>query len=448
MKLNTILKLNTALVFSMCGIFGSGASNVDRSEKSSFSSSSSSSSSSLETSATSESTIEGKPLTVHTVSIKNTPIVEYYMLDRHKEYPGIELVSVTADGCSYEYRKFPEGTERVLSVEDSNIFEVFAEPPLPSGDEPFETKAQIEENDPIKCLQYGKKLLPSLQMGKDKKRIKVISTAAIECFRKALNLNGDEEAPALPEHLIMSAWKGLGDVYNKIKRYDDAIEAFTKALENESGDKNTIGQVYNALGMAYYHKKQYKESLVEFEKATKVDGYHDNDKALSHYSAGIIAEMLKEHSVMVYHFSNALAFKKNEFSGLYGDRRIAALKKLPEELRTSDWGEDLGHTYLQLKKNDEAIQAFKDALDKDEWKKANMKECALISLGTTYVYKGDEDSLHEAINSYLKALQIPGITRENEKKAYFSIAHTYKALHRMSRDLDTRNYNELAAEYY
>ena len=59
----------------------------------------------------------------------------------------------------------------------------------------------------------------------------------------------------------------MGNQALAAEKFDLAIDYFTSAIE----DKDDCWQAYVGLGTCYYYKKKYKDALVNYEKALKIN---------------------------------------------------------------------------------------------------------------------------------------------------------------------------------
>lgn len=131
---------------------------------------------------------------------------------------------------------------------------------------------------------------------------------AIDQFNRAL-VKGYEED---------NIYSYIGNSYDAVGYYDEAIEAHTKYIEAYESDY--VG-FYNR-GLAYFHQENYERAIVDFEKSAAVDDRdsdiyfklgqcHDNsgaaDKARSFYDKAI--EMNPDNAE--YYDARAALFAKN-----------------------------------------------------------------------------------------------------------------------------------------
>jgi len=70
------------------------------------------------------------------------------------------------------------------------------------------------------------------------------------------------------------AWIQLGHVYFDTHKYDQAINAYEKALELNPNDADVLTD----LGIMYRRSRQPRKALEKFEKAISVDPKHENSR--------------------------------------------------------------------------------------------------------------------------------------------------------------------------
>ena len=61
-------------------------------------------------------------------------------------------------------------------------------------------------------------------------------------------------------------WNELGNIYFKVGAFDEAIDAYNKAIELDS----RIGWLYSNLGFAYVHKGKFAEAIPMYEKSIEL----------------------------------------------------------------------------------------------------------------------------------------------------------------------------------
>lgn len=95
----------------------------------------------------------------------------------------------------------------------------------------------------------------------DKNEAVIYYSGAIAEFGKTAALKPDSQI----------AYFGLGNAYNALGLYDQAIKNLKKAVVlKENAD------VYSNLALAYYRKKMYDEAIVSAKQALKIDPHHLN----------------------------------------------------------------------------------------------------------------------------------------------------------------------------
>ena len=63
-----------------------------------------------------------------------------------------------------------------------------------------------------------------------------------------------------------------GNAYNALKKYEEAIADYTKAIELAPKDANN----YRARGSAYSNLKKYPEAFADYTKAIELDPKYEN----------------------------------------------------------------------------------------------------------------------------------------------------------------------------
>ena len=72
----------------------------------------------------------------------------------------------------------------------------------------------------------------------------------------------------------MEAWIQLGHIYFDTDKYDQAINAYEKALELKPNNANVLTD----LGIMYRRSRQPRKALENFDKAITVDPKHENSR--------------------------------------------------------------------------------------------------------------------------------------------------------------------------
>lgn len=77
---------------------------------------------------------------------------------------------------------------------------------------------------------------------------------AIVCFEKDIK----------EERNLKEAYRGIGIAQFELQDYQESVESFEKALENETEENATI---YSFLGTGYFELENYEEALENYKKA-------------------------------------------------------------------------------------------------------------------------------------------------------------------------------------
>lgn len=197
------------------------------------------------------------------------------------------------------------------------------------------------------------------------------------------------------------------------------IKEESPSLPVVSKDKLSLGELKEAQecfrkGTAFFKDKKYKESMLEFEKALKI-----NPKfAEAYYGLGYIYASTKSYPEAIAYFNKALEISPNYvevydilayISSVSGDYAQTieyyqkALKIKKDDLEAYN---GLGFAYASLRKNKEAIDYFKEAI------KINPEYAPAYSgLGALYLSLGQEP---EAKENFLKAKAILEKNKDTE----------------------------------
>lgn len=111
-------------------------------------------------------------------------------------------------------------------------------------------------------------------------------------FRKALSLR-----PKFPE-----AWNNMGTVFLLLRQWDQAIDCFQKAADDNL--YRTPHFAYNNLGLAYHKKGQYNMAIVSYEKALEFSpGYSP-----SRVNLGLALERMNRWEEAMDAYKGAISF--------------------------------------------------------------------------------------------------------------------------------------------
>jgi tetratricopeptide (TPR) repeat protein len=198
------------------------------------------------------------------------------------------------------------------------------------------------------------------------------------------------------------AWTNLGVILDDMKRFDEAEEAYKRAIEIDPD----YAQAWYNLGVLLYDMKRFDEALDACKKALEIDP----DYAKAWYNLGLLLDDMKRFDEAEEAYKRAIEIDPDyapAWSNLGGllkqlekyDEALDACKKAleidPEEV--SVWY-NLGVLLNDMKRFDKAIDAYKRALEIDP-----DYAPAWSNLGVLLDHMKRFD---EAIDAYKRALEI------------------------------------------
>jgi tetratricopeptide (TPR) repeat protein len=160
------------------------------------------------------------------------------------------------------------------------------------------------------------------------------------------------------------AYKGLGQAFFQMKRYDQAEENFRKAVELDP----KLWKAHNSLGIIYDYRKRYDMAIQEYSAAISLRP----DNGLLYNNLGVSYAMAGENEKAINAFNKAL---ETECSG-------------------SKVYNNLGLVLAKSGRYDEALEAFR---------KGGGKAHAHNNLGCVYLKQGEFD---KAISCFEKAIEM------------------------------------------
>ena len=179
----------------------------------------------------------------------------------------------------------------------------------------------------------------------------------------------------------------MGYAYKGLKKYDDALPYFNKAIELDAG----YSLAYKERGNTYYKKKDYEKALDDYNRYSSIaSNISDAD---FYYNKGWCENELKKYS-----------------------EAATSLEKCVELDNTySDAFSELGYAYYKLNLNDEAIANYHISMTLD--KETNYHPI----LGIADVYYDNLKNYDSAIVYYEKGTQI----QKKNKSAYYRLGWCY-----------------------
>lgn len=239
----------------------------------------------------------------------------------------------------------------------------------------------------------------------------------------------------------------LGDAWQKLQNYNEAVAAYRKSLSIKPDSKTT----YQNLADIYRRLNRFAEAVEVIEKAVETfpdDGSLDVDLSRYYSLADRSAEAVGAAEKAVKLLPNKPAALTSLCRAYYENRQFtpaletcnSALKLNPEDGETNIY---LGFTYLSLDKTQPANEYFKKAVTglKDYTQKNPEYFDGFYLLGNAYYYSNQPEN---AVEAYSRSLQLniqSAKARFNLGLAYFvggkktAAREQYEVLLQLDKDL-------------
>jgi serine/threonine protein kinase len=190
-----------------------------------------------------------------------------------------------------------------------------------------------------------------------------------------------------------------GNTYRKLKRYDDALAEFNRAIQL---DPNNI-HAYSNRGLTYTELQQYDKALADYNKAIEID----SNFADAYFNRGFTYNRLEQYNEALADFNHGIGLKPNDAKA-YANR---------------------ANTYVSLQQYDKALGDLSQAIRLDP-------TLILAYFGRANVYY-QLDRYEEAVDDYQQVIQSAptliepyvkiGIILSNNKKFRLALPYFEKA---------------------
>lgn len=196
-------------------------------------------------------------------------------------------------------------------------------------------------------------------------------------------------------HKTAPVYRGLGEVLYKLRRYDEAVSAYTSSIKGEPNS-----EVYGDLGEALFMLRRFEEAIVNYQTAADACLKRADD-------------------------ARAASLEAQKDSSL--EKQTEAVNKRKEaeaaDEEYSDRNNDLGYAYLCINKYDEAIEKLRVAKVKGP-----QYPYAYHTLGSVLWTQGNyKDAMVEVKKARERYVACEDLARENGWKGHF--AHFGGLLH-------------------
>jgi len=143
------------------------------------------------------------------------------------------------------------------------------------------------------------------------------ATAAVKPLQGIIDKYPSTEAAMLAQYRIGNTWLNVGQI-------DAAMKAYQAYLKDKSGENELTVLVYNGLGYCYEAKKDYKNAILQYEKAL-------NAKAGKPFAGDILTnlartyEAMKDNKKAIEYYQKSLDKTQDPAMKLIIGRKIAVL---------------------------------------------------------------------------------------------------------------------------
>jgi tetratricopeptide (TPR) repeat protein len=233
-------------------------------------------------------------------------------------------------------------------------------------------------------------------------------------FQYMLKLSPDSEDSVL--------YHNLGYAYNRLGRYDEAVEACKKAMIFDPNNP----YAHNSLGLVYINLGRYKEATEQCRQAIKIRPDYTNAYVNLGYACGKLGrykEAIKTCEEIISLKPDLAPMAHNNLGCIYGELRqwLKAIEEYKRAIKIkpdyADAYRNLGNAYRETGRYKEAIDAYKKAIkDKPDYSESH------YDLGIAY---GKVGSWAEAAAEYKEALR----TKPDYAEAYCNLGVAYSKLH-------------------
>lgn len=203
------------------------------------------------------------------------------------------------------------------------------------------------------------------------------------------------EKPPLPamNSKTKEQWVREGRKYGKAKSYNEAVVAYTKAIELAP----VYALAYNGRGAAYHNLKQYREAVRDYSKAIELAPAY----ALAYHNRGLAYYSLERYENAMRDYNKAIELAP-AFAAAYRNR---------------------GTAHYDLRRHEEAVRDYNKAIELDPAYTA-----AYYNRGTLY---NDLKQYEDALHDYNKALELDpayALAYHNRGVAYCGLQNYEQAI--------------------
>ena len=252
-----------------------------------------------------------------------------------------------------------------------------------------------------------------------------------------------EKVMTLKERVSPELWNNMGLLYSKMKRFDDAFDAYMQALAL----RRDYAEVYYNLGVMSLKQKAFEQATNYFREAiARRENY-----AQAYYNLALSYANLQQNKASIEAYKKVLALKPNDvriqLNLAVRYSKVGSLQSA-QTLYLSILGKDdsyytawlnLGLVYLQQKKYVEAIEALEKAITLEpESSKARR------ALAKSHSLKGDDKAAIEILYRLLAQNPADIKTRLAYARSYYRAKKRNTALREYQKVLKLDPTNKVA----
>lgn len=211
---------------------------------------------------------------------------------------------------------------------------------------------------------------------------------AIEYAKQAV----DESNKANDNKLSISSLKILGNIQNKLGRFNDAISCFYKGINfaRAINDKNLVAEFNFSIGLSYYKSSDYHKALGYYLESFKLIEKTNNKELLSLVlnNLGIIYSKINQYDNALKYYLKSLNYKEDL------DDKVGIARTLV----------NIGVIYQENKNYEKAIETYTQSLNLS--RSIGLKMLESINLNNIGNIYQEQNNPKHALEYHQKALKI------------------------------------------
>lgn len=227
-------------------------------------------------------------------------------------------------------------------------------------------------------------------------------------------------------------YNGRGIAYANLKKYEEAIANFNKAIGIDENNKDA----YNNRGNVYSYLKKYKEAIADYNKTIGID----EDFKEAYNGRGIAYSYLKKYEEAIADYNKVIKLNPKGLNGYY-NRGILYKNMGVLDKALDDYNKAFSKTLEDINKNYKKISYLYENIKYFTFKK--LKELSLDSINNEEDIKwlelgaSNKESLKTALDFYTMEenikLDIEAISKDNNVKYIASLEELSEYIIKLSK---------------